>query len=184
MGNRLPNRFIRHDPSKRTVYLNAIGSLASELGERDAFVLFPEGHDFTKPLRLRAIAHLRKRGFHREADQAERMRYVLPPKLGGVTTAIGAAPNADVVFVAHSVLEDVGSFRDLWSRIPLDRPIRGHYWRVAAGDVPRDQAELAQWVFGWWARIDGWIESRTPRLELHADRSPPWPKGGSEPPFP
>ncbi len=92
MLNRLPNRFIQHDPRNRQRYVDMIGELASGLGDDDAFVLFPEGHDFTYVKRLRAIAHLRKRGYHDAALKAERMERVLPPKHGGVMAAITAAP--------------------------------------------------------------------------------------------
>src|SRR5205807_4232330 len=125
----------------------AIGALATGLGDHDAFVLFPEGHDFTKPLRLRAIAHLRRKGYVEHADLAERMTNVLPPRHGGVMAAISSAPEADVVFVAHTVLEDVGSIADLWRRIPLREPIRGRYWRIPAADVPRGHDELVDWLF-------------------------------------
>jgi hypothetical protein len=95
MGNRLPNRFIRHDPKGSDRYVAAIGELARDLGDRDAFVLFPEGRDFTFRLRLRAIAHLRRKGFHRQADKAEVMRNVLPPRHRGPLAAITSAPRAD-----------------------------------------------------------------------------------------
>lgn len=160
MLNRLPNRFIRHDPRNRERYLQAIGDLAASLGEQDAFVLFPEGHDFTRPLRLRAIAHLRRGGYHDEAYKAERMANVLPPKHGGVMAAIASGRNADVVFGAHTVLEDVGSFRDLWRRIPFQRPILARYWRISPDQVPTERQALIDWLFAWWKRIDDWIEDR------------------------
>jgi len=160
MLNRLPNRFIEHDPADRDRYIRAIGELASDMGDRDAFVLFPEGHDFTIPLRLRAIAHLRRKGHLDQALQAERMRNVLPPRHGGVMAAIAAAPQADIVFVAHTVLEDVGSFGELWRRIPFDRPILARYWRLETDEVPKEQQALIGWLFGWWERIDRWIHDR------------------------
>ncbi|HEX9313540.1 MAG TPA: 1-acyl-sn-glycerol-3-phosphate acyltransferase [Actinomycetota bacterium] len=160
MLNRLPNRFIQHDPRNRQRYVDMIGELASGLGDDDAFVLFPEGHDFTYVKRLRAIAHLRKRGYHDAALKAERMERVLPPKHGGVMAAITAAPDADVVFVAHTVLEDIGTFRDLWRRVPFEAPILSRYWRIPPGEVPREREELIEWLFEWWRRIDGWIDER------------------------
>lgn len=160
MFNRLPNRFIEHDPSKRERYIRAIADLATGLGDRDAYVLFPEGKDFTPRVRERAIAHLFTRGHHREAEQAEQMQRVLPPKSGGVMAAITAAPQADVVFVAHSVLEDVGSFRNVWSRIPFRGPIFSRYWRIPAAEVPREREVLNGWLYDWWARIDAWIADR------------------------
>ncbi|MGH2829732.1 MAG: 1-acyl-sn-glycerol-3-phosphate acyltransferase, partial [Actinomycetota bacterium] len=72
MLNRLPNRFIRHDPSRRELYLEAIGNLASGLGDEDAFVLFPEGKDFTPRVRTRAIEYLRRKGHRQAAERAER----------------------------------------------------------------------------------------------------------------
>jgi hypothetical protein len=171
LGNRLPNRFIQHDPKNRDLYIDAISGLAEGMGDRDAFVLFPEGHDFTGRLRLRAIAHLRKKGFRNEAEKAERMRNVLPPRHRGTMAAIAAAPDADVVFVAHTVLEDIGSFGDLWSRIPFPGPIRSRYWRIPPSEVPKEEQELIDWLYAWWARIDAWIDER--RTDAIADVSSP-----------
>lgn len=161
MGNRMPNRFIRHDPSRRREYINAIADLAAgTTRDDDAFVLFPEGRDFTPRLRLRAIAHLRKGGFNEAADKAELMARVLPPRPGGVVAAVKAAPHADVVFVAHTVLEDIGSLGDLWRKLPLEKPVVARYWRVPAEAVPTDRVALIDWLFDWWAKIDDWIAKR------------------------
>lgn len=157
MLNRLPNRFIRHDPARRNLYIEAIEELATGLGDRDAFVLFPEGKDFTPRVRVRAIEYLRSKGHRQAAERAERMAHVLPPRHNGVMAAMRGAPDADLVLVAHSVLEDVGSFRGLWSRIPLTHPIYARYWRIPQSEVPRDEAELIEWLYGWWERIDAWI---------------------------
>jgi hypothetical protein len=161
IGNRLPNRFIRHDPARRERSLEEIAELAAGTGERDAFVLFPEGRDFTPRLRQRAIASLRRRGYEDQARKAELMERVLPPRHAGVMAAVTAAPQADVVFVAHTVLEDVGSFRDLRRRVPLDRPVLARWWRIPAAEVPREAEALVPWLYAWWARIDAWIDART-----------------------
>lgn len=160
MLNRVPNRFIKHDPQRREVQLEAIGELASGLGDQDAFVLFPEGKDFTPRVRRRAIEYLQRKGHSSAAERAEKMKYVLPPRHAGVMAALQGARDADVVFVAHSLLEDVGTFKDLWSRIPLEQPIVARYWRIPPDDVPRDQEELIEWLYGWWERIDRWIADR------------------------
>ncbi len=161
--NRLPNRFIQHDPSKRDGFLKDIGDLATGLGDRDAFVLFPEGKDFTHRQRQRAIDRLRSLGHHRHAEKAEKMRHMLPPRHGGVLAALSNAPDADVVFVAHALLEDVGSFGDVWQRIPLTQPIVSRYWRIPAADIPRERDELIDWLYEWWAKIDNWIVERAAR---------------------
>ena len=173
--NRLPNRFIRHGASGREAQIEAIGALASGLGDRDAFVLFPEGHDFKPQLRERAIAHLHKRGHHDSAARAERMANVLPPRHGGVMAAIGHAPDADVVFVAHTLFEDVGSIGQLWRRIPLKEPVLARFWRITAAEVPpgapqgaesdEETEELIAWLYGWWSRIDAWISDKVTEPE-------------------
>lgn len=162
MLNRLPNRFIRHDPSRRDLYTSAIGDLASNLGDMDAFVLFPEGKDFTPRVRLRAIDYLRGKGYDHSAGRAEKMEHVLPPRHNGVIAAIDSATGADVVLVAHSVLEDIGSFKDLWARIPLEHPVHARYWRIPPDEVPHDRDEVIEWLYQWWERIDRWIEEREP----------------------
>ncbi len=167
MLNRVPNRFIRHDPARRDLYIEAIGGLAAGLGDEDAFVLFPEGKDFTPRVRLRAIDYLRGKGHHRSAERAEKMTYVLPPRHNGVMAAMESAKDADIVLVAHSVLEDVGSFKELWSRIPLAHPIRARYWRIPPNEVPRDRDQLIEWLYGWWEQIDRWIADRTTAAGEH-----------------
>lgn len=158
MGNRLPNRFITHDKKDSARYVAAIGDLATGLRDQDAFVLFPEGRDFTQRLRLRGIEYLKEKGFDRHAAKAEEMLNVLPPRHRGPMAAITAAPEADVAFVAHSVLEEIGTFKDLWSRIPLTDPIDGRYWRIPPAEVPHAEEELIEWLYSWWDQIDDWIE--------------------------
>ncbi len=60
------------------------------------------------------------------------------------------------MFVAHTVLDDLGSLGDLWHAVPLDRPILAHYWRDPPDEVPRDRDELIHWLFDRWAKIDAW----------------------------
>lgn len=159
--NRLPNGFIQQGGADREAQLEIIASVATGLGDHDAFVLFPEGRDFTPDVRTRAIASLRRRGHVESAELAEEMHHVLPPRHGGVTAAIQAAPEADVVFVAHTVFEDLGSLADLWRKLPLEKPVLARSWRVPAEEVPDDPEVLLTWLYAWWALIDQWIAERT-----------------------
>ena len=134
------------------------------MGEMDALVLYPEGHDFSERLRERAIAHLRRKGHERAAVWAESREYVLPPRHKGPLAAILAAPNADVVLVAHTALEELGSVRELHRRVPLRRPILARYWRVPAAEVPHESERLIDWLYDWWARIDEWIDEHAPAV--------------------
>jgi hypothetical protein len=164
VGHRLPNLFIEHDPERSDDFVRAIGALATGLGDADAFVLYPEGRDFTEPLRLRAIAHLRSKGHHAAAEQAETMDRVLPPRHKGPLAAILAAPDADVVLVAHTALEELGSLKHLHRRLPLTRPVKARYWRVPAAEVPHERDALIAWLFAWWQTIDDWIDEHAPAI--------------------
>jgi hypothetical protein len=168
MLNRLPNRFIRHDPKRRDLYIETIADLASGLGDSDAFVLFPEGKDFTPKVRVRAIDYLRSKGFGSHADRAELMTHVLPPRHNGVMAAMSACPEAEVVFVAHSVLEDIGTFKQLWSHIPFDHPIAARYWRVPQSEIPHERDECIACLFDWWERIDAWIKAHEEEQDVPA----------------
>ena len=158
IANRLPSLFIDHEPEHGEKFVRAIGALATGMGDDDALVLYPEGHDFTERLRLRAIAHLRRKGHVVAAEQAEAMERVLPPRHRGPLAAILAAPDADVVLVAHTALEEVGPFRELHGRLPLTRPVQARYWRIRAAEVPRERDTLIAWLFEWWRTIDAWID--------------------------
>jgi len=162
VAHRVPSLFIEHDPEKSDYFVQAIGELANGMSDADAFVLYPEGHDFTERLRVRVIASLKRRGLHGAAARAESWERVLPPRHKGPLAAIQAAPEADVVLVAHTALEEIGSLRQLHNRLPLRRPIKARYWRVAAADVPHERDALIAWLYGWWETIDDWIAEHAP----------------------
>jgi hypothetical protein len=134
------------------------------MGDTDAFVLFPEGKDFTPRVRMRAIDYLKTKGHHSAAERAERMTHVLPPRHNGVMAAMRSAPEAEIVFVAHSVLEDVGSFKELWAHIPFENAVCARYWRIAPSDVPTAEDDLIPWLYDWWERIDAWITEHEARV--------------------
>jgi hypothetical protein len=162
VAHRVPSLFIEHDAERSDHVVEAIGSVARGMGDADALVLYPEGHDFTERLRLRVIASLRRRGHHRAAERAESWEFVLPPRHKGPLAAIQAAPEADVVLVAHTALEELGSFRQLHTRLPLTRSIKARYWRVPAAEVPHERDALIAWLYGWWQTIDDWIDEHAP----------------------
>jgi 1-acyl-sn-glycerol-3-phosphate acyltransferase len=163
--NRLPNTFISPAPGRRAETVEAeIAALASGLDGDDAFVIFPEGGNFTEPRRRRAIERLRRLGLHRMARRAERMRHVLAPRPGGVSAALAAAPAADVVWVAHTGVDHLLTVGDVWRELPMDKVITMRWWRVPADEVPTDRDRQIDWLFSWWERIDQWIhlQSRPP----------------------
>jgi 1-acyl-sn-glycerol-3-phosphate acyltransferase len=167
--NRLPNRFIaparakdpaiganRRQPGQTLT--EQIGHLATGLDSNDAFVIFPEGGNFTPRRRIRAIERLRARGLEKMAVRAEAMRHVLAPQPGGVLAALDAAPDAGVIFVAHTGLDRMLTVADVWRELPMDKKIVMRFWSVPPEEVPVGQQERIDWLYDWWKRIDEWVD--------------------------
>ena len=175
--NRLPHAFVRPQrsvPTQRSEpaqpepsdsdshVIQEIRRLASGLGPTGALVIFPEGGNFTPNRWRRGIRRLEEARRFQEAGRARRMENLLPPRSGGAFAAIDAAPTADVIFVAHTGLDDLITVGDVWRALPMEQVIVAKWWRVPAAEVPREREEVVRWLFDWWERIDAWIEANRP----------------------
>jgi 1-acyl-sn-glycerol-3-phosphate acyltransferase len=150
-----------------------IRRLARTMGPTGALVIFPEGGNFTPSRWQRGIRRLEDSRRHDEARRARRMPNLLPPRSGGAFAAIDSAPTADVIFVAHTGLDDLITVRDVWRALPMEQVIKVRWWRVPAPEVPRERDEVVPWLYDWWERIDAWIaENRPERPDLSPARSP------------
>lgn len=154
--NRLPNTFVHGRGGDRLMH--RIGELATALDHDDAFVIFPEGGNFTQRRRLAGIERLRAKGLEEMAQRSEQMRHVLPPRPGGVSAALTAAPEADVVWVAHAGLDHLFTLADVWRELPLDGTVQMRWWLVPAAEVPRGEDAHVEWLYAWWERIDDWVD--------------------------
>lgn len=159
MLTRLPSQFVgsgTRGESART----AIATLAGTMRPGDALVLFPEGRNFTPDRRRRSIARLEELGEHAEAERARMLRHVLAPRPGGTLAALDAAPGADVVFVAHTGLEQLSSLVDIWRGLPMDSVVSIMTWRVPAASIPASVEDRKRWLDDWFLQIDAWILER------------------------
>jgi 1-acyl-sn-glycerol-3-phosphate acyltransferase len=160
--HRIPARFISPAPADGDRLEDQIAALATGLDENDAFVIFPEGGNFTPQRRQRAIDRLHRLGLERMAHRAERMTHVLAPRPGGLIAALDAAPEADVVLVAHTGLDHLVTVGDIWRELPMDKRIVMRWWQVPRAEIPGGREERIDWLFGWWEQIDAWIEQNRP----------------------
>jgi 1-acyl-sn-glycerol-3-phosphate acyltransferase len=162
--NRLPNVFIRHAKTGERMFVEQIERLARGLDQVGALVIFPEGGNWTPSRWERGIARLEQLGRRDLAARAREMPNLLAPRTGGAFAAIEACPDADVIFVAHAGLDRLVSVGDIWRNLPIGRTIRAKWWRVPAGEVPRNLDHDAQqlWLYDWWERIDAWISQSRP----------------------
>ncbi len=161
--HRIPARFISTNPGQGQDFESQIAELARGLDDNDAFVIFPEGGNFTPERRRRGIERLRRLGLDRMADRAARMTHVLAPRPGGLLAALDAAPDADVVLVAHTGLDHMLTVGDVWRELPMDKVIVMRWWQVPREEIPADRDGQIDWLFGWWERIDAWIAENRPQ---------------------
>jgi 1-acyl-sn-glycerol-3-phosphate acyltransferase len=160
--SRLPSRFISARPGPGRDLEKEVGDLARNLDANDAFVIFPEGGNFTPERRERGIARLKRLGKHRMADRAEQMVNVLAPRPGGVLAALDAAPEADVLLVAHTGLDHVVTIADAWHSLPMDKRLVTGWWRVPREEIPAGREERIEWLYGRWEQIDDWVAENRP----------------------
>ena len=168
--SRLPSRFVSPVPRPGRDVETEVGELARNLDANDAFVIFPEGGNFTPERRERAIARLHHLGMHKMAKRAESMIHVLAPRPGGVLAALDAAPDVDVLLVAHTGLDHVVSVADVWHALPMDKSLLMRWWRIPREEIPEGREERIEWLFGWWREVDEWVDQHRP--EMNEQRPP------------
>lgn len=159
--NRLPNRFISPNPKPGAGTIESISELASTMTEQDAFVIFPEGGNFTTDRRLKAIDRLRASGRVAAAERAVELRNVLPPRPSGVKAALAACPHADAVFLAHAGLDDIVTVGDVWTALPAHKTVRMAWHVVEAEAVPHDEQDQEEMLYLAWDAIDAWVEEES-----------------------
>lgn len=157
-GNRMPNYFVDRAATDPREELRRIRALTQHLAEDEGLLIYPEGTRFTESRRARALDKLQESASHLY-ERASNLRYVLPPKIGGVLTLLDA--KADPLICAHEGLGGFAKVKDIWSGAMLNRTIRVKFWRVSYDDVPKDRKGRVNWVFEQWEAIDSWIASVT-----------------------
>lgn len=155
--NRLPASFVPSGEKAGDDVVVAIAELARTMDTDDAFVIFPEGANYTVGRAEKAIRKLREIGRPDLAERAEMLKSTLPPKPKGVMTALATAPmGSDVFFVGHAGLEGFVTAGDIWRAIPIDNQVFVRIWHYPAEQIP-GPAEQEAWLYDRWAEIDAWI---------------------------
>ncbi len=163
--NRLPSAFVPQSGGSEQL-LAVIKEMAATMGPDDAFVIFPEGGNYTRGRHRRAIEKLREIGRPDLAERAEALKNTLPPRSTGVMTALAAvAGPADISFVGHAGLEVLEGLGDIWRGMPMDTEVDVRLWRFPAEAIPPPDRQ-EEWLFDMWSEIDLWI---TDRLEQTAE---------------
>jgi 1-acyl-sn-glycerol-3-phosphate acyltransferase len=160
VGNRLPNCFVRRGWGDSAREIAAVRRLADDLGPGEGVFACPEGTRFTPERRRRALDRIRRRADADLVARAERLRHVLPPRLGGTMALLDAETGADVVFGVHFGFDGIRSFYDLLAGGLIDRTVEVEFWRVPAERIPKDRDARIGWLYDHWTRIDEWVARR------------------------
>lgn len=161
--NRLPTSFVTTGKNTGDSVVEAIADLARTLSAHDAFVIFPEGANYTERRHDHAIRKLMEIGRPDLAERAKSLKMTLPPKSKGVMTALATAPaNSDVFFVGHAGLESFVTGRDIWRGMPMDTSVAVRTWHFPAETIPPPDRQET-WLYDIWQEIDVWIEEKLGR---------------------
>jgi 1-acyl-sn-glycerol-3-phosphate acyltransferase len=137
----------------------AVSQLGATLDRSTVAVIFPEGRTYRPEL----LASIRTKLEHSDPARAERLtslRHVLPIRPGGVSALLDAAPEADIVVIAHTGLDTRSDLRSLARTVPLTDPVLVTAWRTPRELVPADPADLTRWLDETWQHVDDWIDAR------------------------
>ncbi len=145
--------FIPRDNGPEAIEI--VRQLGQSVDLKTAIVIFPEGRLF-RPDRLeRAKTRLALENPERAARLAS-LSHVLPPRPGGVLALVDSVA-ADVVVIAHTGLDQFGSFAELAKEVPIRNPIGIGAWRIAGDEVPLGDGERIAWLDEQWVLVNEWV---------------------------
>ena len=163
VGNRVPNVFVDRFADDSVGEVGRMLELARDLGPRDGILIYPEGTRFSETKRRRALDRFQEKGDAKMVEYARSLARVLPPRLGGTLGLLEAAPEADVVFCAHTGFEGAASLAEIWRGALVNQTVRVQFRRIPRDEIPAGRDARIAWVFEEWQRVDAWVESRQSR---------------------
>jgi 1-acyl-sn-glycerol-3-phosphate acyltransferase len=156
-GQRLRNYFVDRQSANREEEFAQIAALAKGMSTSEGTIIYPEGTRFSTK-KLGGIQE-KLRGTP-DGEWAQQLHCTLPPKLGGVQALLEAAPEADIIFMAHYGLELASHWSSVWQGALLDQTISLKFWRVSRAQVPIDKEQRKHWVHQHWLALDQWVFSK------------------------
>jgi 1-acyl-sn-glycerol-3-phosphate acyltransferase len=174
-GRWVPTLFVRRASADPAAELERMRPLTVNLGPDDGLLIYPEGTRMTPDKLARAKAIIAERQ-PEIAPLANRLRYLLPPRLGGPLALLESAPGVDVVMFGHVGLDGFEYISDIWSGGLLGTTVSLKFWRFPGSEVPADAAGRITWLYDRWQQLDDWI-AETRAESVPGDRPAPPPRG-------
>ncbi len=119
-------------------------------------MLFPEGTRYSRDRFDRQMQKLRSAKPHLYKIMSGH-DLVLPPRSGGVVALLDTG--MDVVFGAHTGLEELRGISDIWTNAAVNKTVRVEFRRVLARSIPPDTEERIEWLHREWAAVDDTIRT-------------------------
>jgi 1-acyl-sn-glycerol-3-phosphate acyltransferase len=155
-GRWVPTLFVRRSSGDTAAELERMQALTVNLSAGEGILIYPEGTRWTPEKLARAQAIIAERQ-PEVAPLAARLRYVLPPRLGGTLALLQSARGADVVIFGHVGLDGFEYISDIWSGGLVGTTVRLKFWRFPAAEVPSERDALIAWLYDRWQELDDWI---------------------------
>lgn len=155
-GRWVPTCFVRRASGDSETEVAALRALAHDLGPGEGVLVYPEGTRHTAEKLARSQEKIRERQ-PVLAPLADRLRHVLPPRLGGALALLDEAAGADVVICGHVGLDGFEYIRDIWAGGLVGTTIRLKCWRHDGTSVPTAQDERIAWLYECWQELDDWV---------------------------
>jgi 1-acyl-sn-glycerol-3-phosphate acyltransferase len=155
-GRWVPTLFVRRASGDPAAELERMRPLTVNLGPDDGLLIYPEGTRSTAAKLVRAKAIIAERQ-PEIAPLAQRLRYLLPPRLGGVLALLESAPGVDVVMFGHVGLDGFQYISDIWSGGLVGTTVHIKFWRFPGSAVPAGNSDRITWLYDRWQELDDWI---------------------------
>lgn len=155
-GRWVPTIFVRRASSDPAGEVTRLRGLADDLGEGEGVLIYPEGtrHTDAKLARAQEVIAERQPAV---APLANRLRNVLPPRLGGPLALLDQARGADVVVCGHVGFDGFEYISDIWAGGLVGTTVRVRFWRWPAAAVPAGEEDRIAWLYELWQTLDDWV---------------------------
>lgn len=155
-GRWVPTNFVRRASKDPASELAQVRRLAHELGPGEGVLIYPEGTRHTEE-KLRRAQQLIAERQPDIAPLADKLRWVLPPRLGGPLALLDESRGADVVVCGHVGLDGFEHIRDIWTGGLVGTTVRVRVWRYPASSLPDGEEERVRWLYERWQVLDDWV---------------------------
>ena len=154
----IPTYLAARDSKDTDADVAAVRKLTENFGPdtREGILIYPEGTRFTAERLARAKTVIAERQ-PENAERANRLQHILPPKLGGPIAVLEETAPCDVVFCGHAGFDGLRTVGDIWRGKLVGNTIHVRFQRFPASDVPAGREEKVAWLYERWQEVDDWV---------------------------